>query len=77
MPSIVKVEMLDGILSVADEEAYSNTRELKNKYNLFCGISSGASLAAVKKLAEIKKGVYVIILPDSGDRYISTGVFDA
>lgn len=77
VPSIVKVEMLDGILSVADEEAYSNTRELKNKYNLFCGISSGASLAAVKKLAEIKKGVYVIILPDSGDRYISTGVFDA
>lgn len=76
VPSIVKVEMLDGILAVSDEEAYTNTKELKNKYNLNCGISSGASLAAVKKLSANKKGVYVIILPDSGDRYNSTGVFD-
>lgn len=76
VPSIVKVSMLDGILSASDEEAYSCTRELKNKYNLFCGISSGAALCAVKKLSTVKKGVFVIILPDSGDRYRSTGVFD-
>lgn len=76
VPSIVKVEMLDGILAVSDEEAYLNTKELKNKYHLNCGISSGAALSAVKKLSTIKKGTFVIILPDSGDRYYSTGVFD-
>lgn len=76
VPSLVKVEMLDGILAVSDEEAYLNTRELKEVYHLNCGISSGAALAAVKKLSANKKGKYVIILPDSGDRYYSTGVFD-
>lgn len=76
VPSIVKVEMLDGILAVSDEEAYLNTKELKNKYHFNCGISSGAALSAVKKLSTIKKGTFVIILPDSGDRYYSTGVFD-
>lgn len=76
VPSLVKVEMLDGILAVSDEEAFLNTKELKEKYHLNCGISSGASLAGAKKLAQNKKGVFVIILPDSGDRYYSTGVFD-
>lgn len=76
VPSIVKVEMLDGILDVTDVEAYKYTKLLKEKYNLFCGISSGAALAAAVKFAEYGKGDTVIILPDSGDRYNSTGVFD-
>lgn len=76
VPSIVKIETLDGILSVSDEDSYYCTRELKNKYHLNCGISSGAALQAVKNLSAYKKGVFVIILPDSGDRYYSTGVFD-
>ena len=76
LPSLVKVEMLDGILDVSDEEAFLNTRELNQVYHLNCGISSGAALAAVKKLSANKKGKYVIMLPDSGDRYYSTGVFD-
>lgn len=76
VPSIVKISLLDGILSASDDESFKNTAELKKKYNLFCGLSSGAALAAVKKLTQIKKGVFVIILPDSGDRYISTGVFN-
>lgn len=76
VPSLVKVEMLDGILAVSDEEAYVNTKELKEVYHLNCGISSGAALAGVKKLSLSKKGTFVIILPDSGDRYYSTGVFN-
>jgi len=76
VPSIVKVESLDGVLAVSDEEAYACTKELKNKYNLYCGISSGASLAAAKKFCDVADGDTVIILPDSGDRYDSTGVFD-
>lgn len=76
VPSIVKVEKLDGILAVTDEEAYLNARELKERYGLFCGISSGASLAGAKKMAEYYSGDVVIILPDSGDRYISSGVYN-
>lgn len=76
VPSIVKVEKLDGILAVSDEEAYTCTRELKDKYGLFCGISSGAALSASKKLSEYHTGDIVIILPDGGDRYISSGVYD-
>ncbi len=76
VPSIVKVEKLDGILAVTDEEAYSNAKELKNKYGVFCGISSGAALAAAKKLSEYHTGDIVIILPDDGDRYTSSGVYN-
>lgn len=75
VPSIVKVDMLDGIMHVTDQDAYLNTRELKQKYGLYCGISSGAALAAAKQLAAYEQGDIVIILPDSGDRYESTGVF--
>ena len=77
VPTIVDVAMLDGVLHVTDEDAYFATKELKEKYGLFCGISSGASLAAAKQLAAYVEGDIVIILPDSGDRYASTGVFDA
>ena len=76
VPSIVKIEELDGILAVSDEDAYECTKLLKQKYNLFCGISSGAALSAALKFAEYASGDVVIILPDSGDRYGSTGVFD-
>lgn len=75
VPALVKLDKLDGILHVTDEQAYAETRTLKKTYNLFCGISSGAALAAAKQLAAYVEGDIVIILPDSGDRYRSTGVF--
>ena len=75
VPSLVKVELLDGILHVTDEDAYAYTRALKYQYGLYCGLSSGAALAAAKSLADYADGDIVIILPDSGDRYESTGVF--
>ena len=76
VPSIVKIEALDGILAVSDEEAYAYTKILNDKYGLYCGISSGAALAAAVKFAYFANGDIVIVLPDSGDRYGSTGVFD-
>lgn len=76
VPSIVEVDRLDGILHVADEEAYAATRELYTRFGLFCGISSGSALAGAQKLLPTIEGDVVIILPDSGDRYRSTGVFD-
>lgn len=75
VPSLVKIEMLDGILHCTDEDAYANTRDLRYRYGLYCGISSGAALAAAKALADYAEGDIVIMLPDSGDRYESTGVF--
>jgi cysteine synthase A len=76
VPSIVQIELLDGILHVSDEDAYFATKELMDKYGLYCGISSGAALVGAKQLAAYVKGDIVIILPDSGDRYRSAGVFD-
>ena len=75
LPSLVQLELLDGILHVTDEEAFCATRKLKEEFGLYCGISSGAALAAAEKWAEYAEGDIVIILPDSGDRYVSTGVF--
>ena len=77
VPSLVQIELLDGVLHVTDEDAYYATKELKDKYNLYCGISSGAAWVGARQLAAYVKGDVVIILPDSGDRYQSTGVFDA
>ncbi len=67
----------DKILTVSDEDAYKFTRLLAHFEGILCGISSGCALAAaveIAKTAENKK--IVVLLPDSGDRYYSTGVFE-
>jgi cysteine synthase len=78
VPSIMKKELLDGIILVSKEEAFDFTRRAAKEEGLFVGISSGASLAAVnKKLAEIPKGSRILTFCyDTGERYLSTdGLF--
>jgi len=71
IPSIVDTSLLDDIIGITDEDALGGKEELKTKYNLFCGISSGAALKGGEILAKntFDRGDIVIILPDSGDRY--------
>mgnify|MGYP002570972381 CR=1 FL=1 len=70
---------VDEILTVSTEEAYAFGRELAREEGLLCGISSGAAVAAAAKLARRPENVdknIVVILPDTGERYLSTAMFD-
>ncbi|KIC91738.1 cysteine synthase A [Flavihumibacter sp. ZG627] len=73
VPSILNVEILDGIIGVGKDEAFQFTQRASKEEGLFMGISSGASLAAVaKKLAEIPEGSTVLTFNyDTGERYLS------
>jgi cysteine synthase B len=76
VPRIFQKDALDDQLLVADEEAFENTRLLATREGLFVGMSSGAALAGALKVArEMDSGTLVVLLPDRGDRYLSTCLF--
>ena len=78
IPSILKTELLDGIIKVSKEEAFTFVKRAAKEEGLFVGISSGASLAAVnQKLNEFSKGSKIMTFCyDTGERYLSTeGLF--
>lgn len=73
IPSIMKTELLDGVIKISKDDAYTFTRRAAKEEGLFIGISSGASLAAVdQKLKEIPKGSRILTFCyDTGERYLS------
>lgn len=78
VPSVLNVPILDGIIQVGKEEAYTYTQRLAKEEGILAGLSTGASLAAVaKKLAEISKGAKILTFNyDTGERYLSVdGLF--
>ncbi len=76
VPKIFESERLDERHIVNDDEAFNTTRMLAVKEGIFAGMSSGAAMhVALKKSSELKEGVIVVILPDRGDRYLSTALF--
>lgn len=78
IPSIMRTDLLDGVIKVSKEEAYKFTQRAAKEEGLFVGISSGASLAAVnQKLKDIPKGSRIMTFCyDTGERYLSTeGLF--
>ncbi len=79
IPLALDVSLVDRVLPVEDLDAWDGTRELLDRWGVFAGISSGANYAAALKLAEEvgHDGLIVTVLPDRGDKYISTGVFNA
>jgi cysteine synthase B len=75
-PKIFDPDRLDERLFVNDDEAFDATRMLAVKEGIFAGMSSGAAVhVALRKSSELKEGVIVVILPDRGDRYLSTALF--
>ncbi|KPK45367.1 MAG: cysteine synthase [Nitrospira bacterium SM23_35] len=75
-PKIFDESRLDEKRTVNDEEAFDTTRILAIKEGIFVGMSSGAAMhIALQKSSEIREGVIVVILPDRGDRYLSTSLF--
>ncbi|MBC7868313.1 MAG: cysteine synthase A [Gloeobacteraceae cyanobacterium ES-bin-316] len=78
-PSILNMEVLDGVIQVSKEDAFSYAQRLAKEEGILSGISTGASLAAVaKKLAEIPAGAKILTFNyDTGERYLSIeGLFE-
>lgn len=79
VPETYDGNVVDRILRVTNEEAIAATRELAVVEGMLCGISSGAAFSAALRLAadEAYAGKTIVaLLPDTGERYLSTGVFD-
>jgi cysteine synthase B len=76
IPKIFDPSVLDERHIVNDEEAFDATRMLAVKEGIFVGMSSGAAMhVALRKSGGLKEGLIVVILPDRGDRYLSTSLF--
>jgi cysteine synthase len=78
VPSILNTEIYDEIITVENEDAFETGRILARKEGLLVGISSGAAVFAAKELAkrpENKGKIIVTLLPDTGERYLSTPMF--
>ena len=79
VPDTLNTDIYDEIVTIADEEAFEVGRELAAKDGLLVGISSGAAVAAATKLAQRPENAgktIVAILPDTGERYLSTAMFN-
>ncbi len=79
IPSVLNQALIDEIIPVSEEEAYSAGRVLAKAEGILCGITSGAALHATISLAqrpENERKTIVCLLPDTGDRYLSTPYFE-
>lgn len=76
LPSIFNRSSVDRIIDMGQEEAEQTMKDLASKEGIFCGVSSGGSVAGALRLSkELENAVIVAIICDRGDRYLSTGVF--
>ncbi len=76
VPKIYNEAALDEKINIGDDDAFDTTRMLALREGLFVGMSSGAAVCGALRIAErIAKGTIVVILPDRGDRYLSTALF--
>ncbi len=78
IPAVLSREVYDDVVTVTDVEARDAARELAAKEGIFCGVSSGGTFAAARKVAaKAPKGsVLLAMLPDTGERYLSTFLFE-
>ncbi|MDD7984199.1 cysteine synthase A [Lentisphaera marina] len=79
IPGVMNPELLDEVIKVNDEQSGETARQLAQKEGILCGISCGASMTAALELAkrpENKGKKIVCILPDTGERYLSTWLFE-
>ena len=76
VPSIYDPSKIDRTIMVKTEDAFEMTRKIVKEEGIFVGMSSGAAMYAANELAKrIKSGRIVVIFPDRGEKYLSTGLF--
>ena len=76
LPSIYDAARVDRVIDISQDESERTMRRLAAEEGIFCGVSSGGSIAAALQLsAELENATIVAIICDRGDRYLSTGVF--
>lgn len=79
IPRVYDAKLIDCIIRVTNEDAINTSRELARSKGLLVGISSGAAAFVALKLSKLDEFTaknIVVILPDTGERYLSTGIFD-
>jgi cysteine synthase B len=78
LPKIFERTSVDRVMDILQEDAERTTRELACLEGIFCGVSSGGAVAGALRLAQqVSNATIVTIICDRGDRYLSSGVFDA
>ncbi len=79
VPSLLDKTIYDGVIAIEDDDAIATAKEIATTEGILCGISSGAALAAARRLALLPENngkKIVAVLPDTGERYLSTELFD-
>lgn len=79
VPETLDTDVYDEVITITNNEAFETGRELAAHDGLLVGISSGAAVAAATKLAQRPENAgknIVVILPDTGERYLSSAMFD-
>ena len=79
VPDVLDRSVVDEVVQVSDDEAFEMTPRLVREEGITCGISSGAAMAAALKVAARRENAgktIVVVLPDSGERYLSTPLFE-
>ncbi|MDP3013407.1 MAG: cysteine synthase A, partial [Candidatus Subteraquimicrobiales bacterium] len=80
IPDVLDIELLDRVIPVTDEEAFEFARRLAREEGILAGPSSGAAVAGAFQVASLPENagkLIVVILPDTGERYLSTELFEA
>ena len=78
IPTILEKEVIDKIVTVNDEASIETAKDLAKKEGIFCGISSGATMQGAIQIAEgaPKNSTFCVMLPDTGERYLSSPLFE-
>ena len=78
VPAVLDRSVIDEVVKVSDLEARDAARELAAREGIFCGVSAGGTFAAARKVAERSPEgtVLLAMLPDTGERYLSTYLFE-
>lgn len=79
VPKVLDTALIDEVVTVTDQEAYTSARMLAKTEGVLCGISSGAALHAAVELSrrtQYQGKTMVVLLPDTGERYLSTPLFE-